>query len=126
MPTDISDLILRQAISDTYDDAIAYFKLKAEAASSSHEKLLATLQAKEFVTGKFMLDILIDADGETFAGPEAANTVIQSLLNILDVLDRKQFPLTCWRALDVWMLSQTAPCICEDGGKSEPPPAVIH
>ncbi|GEP04475.1 hypothetical protein [Methylobacterium oxalidis] len=125
MPTDISDLILRQAISDTYDDAIAYFKLRSESASSSHEKLLATLQAKEFATGKLMLDILIDQDGETFMGPAAANTVIQSLANILEVLDRKQFPLTCWRALDVMMLSQTAPCICEEGFKSEPLP-VLH
>jgi hypothetical protein len=105
---------LRQSIADVFTDAVTYFKLRAEAADESHEKLFATMAVKEFITGRDMLDLLIDQDGETFLVPEAADTVTQSLQNFQAALDGKEFPLLWWRVTDVFIQTQAAPCLSED------------
>src|SRR4051794_14012153 len=104
---------LRQSIAEIFTDAITYFKLRAEDAAESHDKLRATMAVKKFITGRNMLDLLIDQDGETFFIPEAADTVIQSLQNFHAALDGRAFPLLWWRVADVVIQSQTAPCLCE-------------
>jgi hypothetical protein len=70
---------LRQSITEVFIDAIIYFKHLKESAAEDHDKLFATVAVKEFITGRDILDLLIDEDGETFLVPEAADTVMQSL-----------------------------------------------
>jgi hypothetical protein len=113
MQTTIPKKNLRHSIAEIFTDAITYFKLRAEDAAENRDMLLATMAVKEFTTGRDMLHMLIDQDGETFLVPEAADTVTQSLLNFHAALDGKKFPLLWWRVTDVVIQSQTAPCLCE-------------
>ncbi|AWN40704.1 hypothetical protein [Methylobacterium durans] len=109
----IIDKNLLQSVADVYSDAIMYFEFRAEDAGRNHEKMLAKIAVKEFATGRDMLDMLIDEDGDTFLVPEAAETVTKSLLNFQAALDGKEFPLLWWRVTDAVLRSQTAPCLCE-------------
>ena len=113
MQTTIPEKNLRQSIAGIFNDAITYFKLRAEDAAGSQDKLSATMAAKDFATGRDMLDLLIDRDGETFFIPEAADIVTQGLLNFHVELDREKFPLLSWHVMDVLIRSQKAPCIGE-------------
>ncbi|WP_336487699.1 hypothetical protein, partial [Methylobacterium nigriterrae] len=106
------------------NDAIAFFKLRADDATSGRDKRQAIMAVKEFATGRDMLDLLIDARGEAFLVPESADTVTQSLMNYYAVLDRKQFPLLSWRVLDALIQSRTAPCLSESEAASCPPQAL--
>ena len=113
MPITTPEKNLRQSISEVFNDAITYFKLRAEDAVGTHDKLIATMAVKDFSTGRDMLDLLNDLEGEAFLVPQAADTVTQSLLNFHAALDRKQFPLMSWRLMDAIIQGQKAPCLCE-------------
>ena len=75
MPITTPEKNLRQSISEVFNNAITYFKLRAEGAAGSHGKLAASMAVQEFIVGQDMLDLLIDKDGETFRVPEAADSV---------------------------------------------------
>jgi hypothetical protein len=117
MPITIPEMSLREAVADIYNDAITYFRLRAEDAVGSQEKFLATMKAKEFATGRDMLDLLLHEDGETFLVSEAADTVTQSLVNFYAVLDRRDFPLMSWRVMDALMRSRNAERFREGEGE---------
>lgn len=123
----VPDNGLWKSLMDVYGDAILYCKFLEKDADNEQDRLFAAVAIKEFTIGRDMLDMLVDSDEEVFLTPEAATTIMQSLLNFRAAIDGKQFPLMSWRIMDAVIQSQQASCIYQNEDDEEAGPSrVLH
>lgn len=121
------DKNLRQSVAEIYEYAVTYCKMLEKDATSSQDRIFAVMAEKEFTIGRDMLDLLIAAKGEAFVNPEAATTVMQSLLNFRAGLDEQQFPLITWRVMNAANQCRMVLENCLNWVEPEPSPkSVLH